>query len=161
MSDYRIERVKQRDIERIVEIYNSNTTFLNNHLGVSNISKKFMLQELEDMKRIGFISSVIKNQQDEIIGICDFKIATEVYLSLLMLDASLKGNGLGKCIYCRLENLFRENNAERIRIDVVYDYEGNVLSFWEKQGFIPKEKIQLQWNGYLSNARKLVKKIKP
>ena len=86
-----------------------------------------------------------------------FKIAEEVYLSLLMIDGKQKRNGLGSRIYSQLEQLFQAEGADRIRIDVVY--EDNVVAFWGKQGFIPCEKIQLEWNGHKSNAIKMVKTI--
>ena len=93
---------------------------------------------------------------------CKFDMATKndidkVYLSLLMIDGKQKRNGLGSRIYSQLEQLFQAEGADRIRIDVVY--EDNVVAFWEKQGFIPCEKIQLEWNGYKSNAIKMVKTI--
>lgn len=33
------------------------------------------------------------------------------------------------------------------------------LNFWKKQGFVPNEKIELEWNGYKSNAIKMHKII--
>lgn len=101
---------------------------------------------------------MIKNSEGNTVGICDFKIAEEVYLSLLMIDAKQKRNGLGSRIYSQLEQLFQSEGADRIRIDVVY-YEDNVVAFWKKQGFIPCEKIRLEWNGHQSNAIKMIKTI--
>ena len=48
---------------------------------------------MEEMKKIGFRSFVIKNSEGNTVGICDFKIAEEVYLSLLMIDGKQKRNG--------------------------------------------------------------------
>lgn len=159
MDNYIIDKVDPNDINGILDIYNSNKTFLCNHMGTSSVSKEFILNEIEEMKRVGFNSSIIKDNKGEIIGLCDFKISDEVYLSLLMIDYKLKGNGLGKTIYNQLERMFKSKNAKRIRIDVVYDYEENVLEFWRKQGFISNEKIELEWNGYKSNAIKMYKII--
>jgi len=102
---------------------------------------------------------VIKDDKGEIIGLCDYSSGDEVYLSLLMIDDKFKGKGLGKLIYNQLEKMFKSKNAKGVRIDVVYEYEGNVLGFWEKQGFISNEKIELEWNGYKSNAYKMYKII--
>ena len=159
MDNYIINTVDQNDIGKIIDIYNSNKTFLENHIGISKVSKDFIVNEIEEMKNIGFSSLVIKNNEDNIVGICDFKIGDEVYLSLLMIDAKLKGNGLGRIIYNQLEKIFKTKNSKRIRIDVVYDYEKNALGFWEKQGFVPSEEIQLEWNGYKSKAVKMYKNI--
>lgn len=54
---------------------------------------------------------------------------------------------------------FKENHANKVRIDVVYNYDHNAVDFWKKQGFIPCEKIQLEWNGYKTNAIKMLKFI--
>ena len=159
MDNYIINTVDQNDITKIIDIYNSNKTFLENHVGISKVSKDFIINEIEEMKNIGFSSLVIKNNEGNIVGICDFKIGDEVYLSLLMIDAKLKGNGLGRIIYNQLEKIFKAKNSKKIRIDVVYDYEENALGFWEKQGFVSSEEIQLEWNGYKSKAIKMYKNI--
>lgn len=159
MDDYTINIIEQNDIASIVDIYNSNKIFLENHMGISSVSQEFILTEIEEMRNMAFNSSIIKDSEGKIVGICDFKIGDEVYLSLLMIDAKLKGNGLGSTIYNQLEKVFKSKNASSIRIDVVYDYEENVLRFWEKQGFVSCEKIQLEWNGHKSKAIKMHKDI--
>lgn len=159
MDKYIFSKVELNDIDKIVQIYNSNESFLMAHMGVSNISKEFISNEINEMKNVGFISPVIKDNKGEIIGVCDFKIQEEAYLSLLMIHSKFKGNGLGKDIYNHLEREFRSNNVKGVRIDVVYDYEENVIRFWEKQGFVSKEKVELEWNGHKSNASKMYKSI--
>ncbi len=159
MDNYIVDTLGQNDINKILDIYNSNKIFLENHLGVTTVSKDFIVKEIEEMKKSGFKSLVIKNNYGTIVGICDLKVADEAYLSLLMLDAKIKGNGLGSSIYNQLEKILKANNVKRIRIDVVDQYEENPLIFWEKQGFKPSEKIQLEWNGYKSKAVKMYKTI--
>lgn len=159
MDNYMIDKADLNDINRILDIYNSNQTFLQNHMGVSSVSREFILREMEEMKKVGYTSSVIKDNKGQIVGLCDFKIGDEVYLSLFMIDSRLKGHGLGKEIYHQLEQMFKSKNAKRIRIDVVYDYDQNVLGFWDKQGFVSSEKVELDWNGYKSNAFKMNKSI--
>lgn len=158
MESCKFDMATKNDIDKILEIYNSNPDFLEKHLGTARVSKKFIANEMQEMKKIGFRSFVIKNSEGNTVGICDFKIAEEVYLSLLMIDAKQKRNGLGSRIYSQLEQLFQSEGADRIRIDVVY-YEDNVVAFWKKQGFIPCEKIRLEWNGHQSNAIKMIKTI--
>ncbi len=87
------------------------------------------------------LEKLFKDCMSNIIGICDFKISEEVYLSLLMIDANQQGKGLGSIVYNQLEKLFKENHSNKVRIDVVYNYDHNAVDFWEKQGFIPCEKI--------------------
>lgn len=45
-----------------------------------------------------------------------------------------------------------EDGKKSIRIDVVNDYQGNVVPFWKKQGFSEKETIMLEWRNKKSNA---------
>ena len=60
MDNYIIDEIDLNAINRILDIYNSNKSFLCNHLGVSSVSKEFILNEIEEMKKIGFNSSIIK-----------------------------------------------------------------------------------------------------
>lgn len=147
MNNYKFEMVTNNDISKILEIYNSNTIFLKNHLGISTVSKEFLIHEIEKMKNMGFQSLVIINNKNNVVGVCDFKISEEIYLSLLMIDSKQRRKGLGSKIYNQLEEFFKSYNAKRVRIDVVYDYENNAVAFWEKQGFIKYENLQLEWNG--------------
>ena len=94
-TDCKFDMATKNDIDKVLEIYNSNSDFLEKHLGASRVSKEFIANEMEEMKKIGFRSFVIKNSEGNTVGICDFKIAEEVYLSLLMIDGKQKRNGLG------------------------------------------------------------------
>lgn len=159
MNKYTFHKIEETHVDLVVKMYNSNKTFLQKHMGISAVTKDFILKEIEEMKNHGFNSLIIKNNRGEIVGVCDFKIEDEVYLSLLMIDAKLKGNGIGGRVYNQLEKIFKSKKASSVRIDVVYDYEENVLEFWEKQGFVANEKIYLYWNGYKLNAIKMYKSI--
>ena len=150
---------EEKDVSSILSIYNSNENFLENHMGVKTISREFIINEIKDMYNMNFKSFVIINHNDEIVGVCDYKIGEEVYLSLLMIDSINKSNGIGSLIYHELEEIFKVNNVKSIRIDVVYNYEENVVGFWEKQGFTSCEEIELDWNGYKSKAVKMNKVI--
>lgn len=159
MNKYTFHKMEDDYVDVVVNIYNSNKTFLQNHMGISRVTKDFILKEIEQMKNHGFDSLIIKNNPGEIVGVCDFKIENEVYLSLLMIDAKHRGNGIGRRVYNQLEKIFKSKKVSSVRIDVVYDYEENVLRFWEKQGYVANEKINLYWNGYKLNAIKMYKSI--
>lgn len=159
MNNIRIYDIELNDIDDIVKIYNSNKKFLYAHMGVSSIYPEFIFNEIDKMKQLGFKSQVIKDGKNYTLGICEYKIDYIVYLSLLMLDSRVKGIGLGKLIYNQLEIMFKSKNVNSVRIDVVYDYKGNALKFWEKQGFTPCGKINLEWNGHKSAAVKMYKTI--
>lgn len=159
MDHYKIDTMTTEDADKVSGIYNSNTSFLENHLGVTAVSEEFILREMAEMKNIGFQSFVIRNNASDIIGICDLKMAEEVYLSLLMIDGKHKRRGTGGGIYRQLEQMFKEKGVRTVRIDVVDGYEDNAVGFWEKQGFTPCEKIQLEWNGCQSEAVVMRKSI--
>lgn len=159
MCTFSINEITEYDLDEVLSIYNSNSSFLKSHIGTAYISKEFIVQELDLMKKMGFKSVVIKNPENSTIAVSDFKIAEETYLSLFVLDASYKEKGFGSRIYCQLENIFKSKGSTKVRIDVVYDYKDTSLGFWEKQGFVPCEKILLEWNGFHSHAMKMLKKI--
>ena len=76
----------------------------------------------------------------------------EVYLSLLMLSANLQGKGVGSHIYLQFEREMIQDGKNSIRIDVVNDYQRNVVPFWKRQGFLEKENVTLAWGKKKSNA---------
>lgn len=51
-----------------------------------------------------------------------------------------------------LKNWVRNEGANVIRIDVVDDYENNVLPFWEKMGFVTKKRDELTWGNKKSSV---------
>ena len=159
MDNYIIEEVKENHIDKIVDIYNSNKKFLKSHMNISSVTSEFSMSEIKEMKDIGFTSTVVKDSRNNVIGVCEFKVNKEVYLSLLMIDGNIKGKGIGHSIYNTLETTFKIKGANKIRIDVVNEYEGNVIGFWEKQGFILGDEIELQWNKKKLRAVKMYKEI--
>lgn len=45
-----------------------------------------------------------------------------------------------------------QDGKNSIRIDVVNDYQRNVVPFWKRQGFLEKENVTLAWGKKKSNA---------
>ena len=143
--------VEQRTIDTTniadaIKIYNSNTDFLMHHLGEDHIDESFLRNELEEMLAHGFTSNYVL-VDNEPIGILDYMINAEgyVYLSLMMITKEKQKKGLGTIVYKYFENWVRNSGAQIIRIDVVDDYENNVLPFWEKMGFEAKRRDELTW----------------
>lgn len=155
-----IRKATKDDVDKIVEIYNSNSKFLTTHLGVELVDNSFINSEMVQMDAVGFLSCVIINvNTGEIIGVLDYKPDTTVYLSLIMLDSKFHGKGLGTLAYNSFEGDMTRSKKQSIRIDVVNDYAGNVVGFWGKQGFIPQKEIQLKWGSKQSNALVMTKSI--
>ena len=51
MANYKIDMITENDIDKILDIYNSNTSFLENHIGIKTVSKKFIVGEIESLKQ--------------------------------------------------------------------------------------------------------------
>ena len=117
------------------------------------VDEAFVSEEAVTMKKVGFHSCVIVNEETQTVqGVLDYKPDDEVYLSLIMLVADLQGKGIGKKIYSLFEAQMSRENRASVRIDVVNDYPGNVVPFWEKLGFAGNETITLEWGNKKSNA---------
>ncbi len=141
------------NIADAINIYNSNTDFLIHHLGEDYIDESFIKNELEEMLAHGFTSNYVL-VDSEPIGILDYMINAEgyVYLSLMMITKEKQKKGLGTIVYKYFENWVRNEGANIIRIDVVDDYENNVLPFWEKMGFVTKKRDELTWGNKKSSV---------
>lgn len=157
---YEIREATETDIKSIVRIYNSNAKFLVNHLGMESVDDKFILNEMQEMKMITFLSCVIIDlSTNMVIGVLDYKPDNTVYLSLLMIDSKHQKCGVGMSVYKQFEKNMHQLGKDSIRIDVVNDYIGNVVGFWKKQGFISKNEIKLSWGQKKSTAVVMIKSL--
>lgn len=159
-NDFYIDLIEIKDLKDIVNIYNSNKTFLKSHIGRENITANWVCDELNTMKKEGFYScKVVQKSLNKIVGLIDFKVDKETYLSLLMIDSNLKGLGIGTNIYKLLEKYIKSCNSTSLRIDVVINYDKNVLNFWIKNGFKRIENITLNWNEQVLPAVVMKKEV--
>lgn len=143
-----IDLVEDRDLNDIIEVYNSNKNFLINHMNSDIVEYKWVIEELELMKKTSFYScKVVEKSSGKIIGIIDFKTGEETYLSLLMIHNDYKNRGIGKLVYRALEEYVRSIKSIGIRIDVVTNYDDRVLNFWVRNGFNKFKDVKLNWTG--------------
>ncbi|WAH40024.1 GNAT family N-acetyltransferase [Alicyclobacillus fastidiosus] len=143
-----IEPIQMVDVENVVEIYNSNTQFLRHHIRDNQVTFQWVVEELESMKSLGFSScKVLRKDVQKIVGIIDFKIDEESYLSLLMIHKDYANRGFGKQIYKAFEEYAISRHSKRIRLDVVTGYNDKVFHFWLENGFDKVENITLNWMG--------------
>lgn len=63
MAQFEIRRALPQDVQRITEIYNSNTEFLLHHLGRERVDRNFIAREMEEMRRVGFLSCVLVERE--------------------------------------------------------------------------------------------------
>ena len=152
-KDFYIDLVHNKDLKDIVEVYNSNKYFLINHMDTDNVKYEWVLEELESMKRNNFYScKVVEKSSGKIIGVVDFKIGEETYVSLIMIHNDYKNKGFGKLIYEALEEYVKSFNSKCMRVDVVINYDDTVLNFWVRNGFIIIKDIELNWTGKILPA---------
>lgn len=83
---------------------------------------------MEKMRRVGFLSCVlVERESGRCVGVLDYRPGACVYLSLLMLDAALRGKGFGTACYSCLKETLRRQGASSVRIDVVEGYPGSAV----------------------------------
>jgi len=148
-----VSLIENNDVLDILEVYNSNVKFLQTHMGKKNVDNQWLEEEIETMKEVGFHScKVVVKKTGKIIGILDFSLKEECYLSLLMIHNEYKNKGYGKEIYSEFEKYIISNEYKSIRIDVVTNYDKNVLDFWKLKGFKVIDNIELNWTGKMLPA---------
>ncbi|MEN2256308.1 GNAT family N-acetyltransferase (plasmid) [Paraclostridium benzoelyticum] len=146
-KDYRIDYATTGDLDKFVNIYNSNLDFLITHIGVSKIDLEWITKEFKEMQSINFnCCKVIDKKNYSIIGLLDFRLGEISYLSLLMIHKDYKSKGIGKQIYNLFERYLQSSNSQSIRIDVVNNYNKNVYKFWTDLGFEKVKDIELEWS---------------
>jgi len=152
-KDFYVDIIDNKDLNEIVEIYNSNKNFLLSHMNMENITGQWVIEEIESMKKAGFYScKIVDIPLGKMIGIIDFKIGKETYLSLLVIHKDLKCRGYGKLILHAFEEYAKTLKSQYIRIDVVTNYDSSVLDFWIKNKFIKFEEVELNWVGKILPA---------
>ncbi|WP_425448320.1 GNAT family N-acetyltransferase [Dethiothermospora halolimnae] len=155
-----VDLIKDEDLNDVMEVYNSNKDFLLSHMNTDKIDYKWIINELNTMKEANFKScKIIEKSSDKLIGIIDYKNGQETYLSLLMLHNNYKNKGYGKIIYNKFEQYIKSLNSSGIRIDVVINYDNNVLNFWTKNGFKKIKDIKLNWTGKVLSAVEMKKNL--
>lgn len=157
-EDFYSDLVDEKDLDEVIDVYNSNKYFLNCHIGKEKVTREWILKELETMKRAGFSSCKIV-KSGKIIGSVDFKAGEETYLSLLIVHSNFKGKGYGKLIFKAFEEFVKSKNSKSIRIDVVTGYDNSVLDFWKNNGFDGTQNVSLNWAGKRLYAVAMKKRI--
>ncbi len=157
-EDLYVDDITESDISGVVQVYNSNTKFLTKHMRIDSITPRWVSDELESMRKVGFTScKVTEKDTDKIVGIIDFQADVESYLSLLMVDSDYANRGFGKQIYKAFEEYIKSQGNRRIKLDVVTGYSDKVLNFWIGNGFHKSEEISLNWNGVILSAVTMIK----
>lgn len=155
-----LSEIHDDDYIKILEIYNSNKSFLHSHLDKNQIDLQWIEEELELMKKMNFKTLKIQEKASgQMIGFIDLKFHEQSYLSLLMIHNDFHNKGYGKAAYALLEEFLLKEKVKNIRIDVVYDYDNIVMQFWINRGFNKVKNIQLRWGDQYLGASMMNKTL--
>lgn len=147
------------DAAAIADVYASNHSFVQAHLQGRAVTEAWILQEQAQMKQAKFISAkLVEKDSGKIVGVLDFCVKKEAYLSLLMFHKDVQGSGAGAEVFRGFETYACTKGAQSIRLEVVLDDPQTAFPFWKKQGFVPVEEVTLHWGDVTLKALQMVKK---
>jgi GNAT superfamily N-acetyltransferase len=122
-------------------------------MGTDHVTPDWVMNEWESMKQSGFLScKAVEKKSGKIVGIIDFNVGEESYLSLLMIHGVAHNQGIGRHIYDAFEEYVKMAHSNSIRLDVVIIYSDNVVKFWSKRRFVKDHDIELNWSGVILPA---------
>ena len=135
-----IRPVTTEDVPAILRVYQGCEDFL--ALGpVAKASREMVLKDLEISKEERGIFCGIYTEQGTMIGIVDFVSNNfqgnphTAFLSLLMIDSSFRGQGVGKVIVEAVENEIRKDNSINVIFSAVQVNNPSAVRFWQRNGY--------------------------
>ncbi|MEF9934862.1 MAG: GNAT family N-acetyltransferase [Clostridium sp.] len=159
-KDFFVDESNAEDIIEITEIYNSNKEFLKKHTNKENVTFDWLLEDLKETRNSGFSPcKIVDKESGAILGILDFKLSSETYLSLFMLHNKYINKGIGKTVFAEFESYAKNNGSHAIRIDVVDSKNEDALRFWVKRGFQKIKEVSLSWGDAILQASLMKKDI--
>ncbi len=158
MENFILYDVSDINVDNVMKIFNSNEEFLIGHLDKPLIDRDFVVNEICNMSNLGFITYILTDLNGREIGMCEYKIGYDVYISLLIVNKDLQNRGIGSQIYRLLESKFKSQGVQKISIEILENGDKSI-DFWLKQGFILEEKTILEWDDKKINARRMIKDL--
>lgn len=135
-----IHPISERDLEAVLEVYRQCEDFL--ALGpVPVASMQMVLKDIEISRGEGGIFCGICQPDGEMIGIIDYVPGDyegdpqAAYLSLLMIAAPYRNQGLGNAIVGAIEDEIRKNPQVRKILAGVQVNNPLAVRFWQREGY--------------------------
>jgi ribosomal protein S18 acetylase RimI-like enzyme len=135
-----IRPIQQDDIEAVLEVYRQCEDFL--ALGpVATASMEMVLQDLEISKKEGGIFCGIYTTEQKMIGIVDYVpdyyqgSHQTAFLSLLMIAATFRDQGIGKAVVTAIESEIRKDPQITVILSGVQVNNPQAIRFWQRNGY--------------------------
>lgn len=135
-----IRPVMQGDLEATLHVYRHCEDFL--ALGpIAMASMEMVLKDLEVSKEEGGIFCGIYTEEGKMIGLVDYVPSNfdgnshAAFLSLIMIDPSFRGRGVGKAIVEAVENEIRKDKSVTVILSAVQVNNPKAIKFWQRNGY--------------------------
>jgi ribosomal protein S18 acetylase RimI-like enzyme len=135
-----IRPVTEKDLEAVLQVYQHCEDFL--ALGpVMKASMEMVLKDLEISEGEGGIFCGVYTEDGKMIGVVDYipnnyqGNENVAYLSLLMIDALFRNQGIGKAVFDAVESEIRKNPLVTIFLAGVQMNNPQAVRFWQGCGF--------------------------
>jgi RimJ/RimL family protein N-acetyltransferase len=142
VADHSLELrpIAQEDVEAVLEVYRQCEDFL--ALGpVSTASREMVLKDIQMSKDQGGIFCGIYMPAGKMIGVIDYVPAhwegnpQTACLSLLMIAAPFRGQGIGAAVVAAFENEIRKDTQITAIDSGVQVNNPQAIKFWQRQGY--------------------------
>ncbi len=142
IADHSLEvrPIAQKDVDAVLEVYRQCEDFL--ALGpVATASREMVLKDIEISKDQGGIFCGIYLPDGKMIGIIDYVPnhwegePRTACLSLLMIAAPFRGQGIGAAVVAAFENEIRKDTRITTIDSGVQANNPQAIEFWQRQGY--------------------------
>ncbi|MEG1687042.1 MAG: GNAT family N-acetyltransferase [Angelakisella sp.] len=158
---FSLEQAADEDVDTITALFNSNPEFLHGHLGLDAINYAWIIAQQTQMREQHFVTAkLVERASGKVVGYCEYRHGETAYLSMFLMEGGIQGRLLGTAAYEMLEHYLFDNGSKAARIDVVFGYEGDTVSFWQKRGFSTMQDIKINWGRKILDAHVMVKLLK-
>jgi len=135
-----IRNVTGNDVEAILDVYCHCEDFL--ALGPEPKASLVMVQkDIDECRDEGGVFRGIFNAEGKMIGVADYVPFgfkgkfQDAFISLLMIAASHRGQGIGAEVVSRIEDEIRQNPGVESILSAVQINNPDAIRFWQKNGY--------------------------
>ena len=139
-NSFEIRNVTQDDLDAVLAVYQQCEDFL--ALGpVPIASMEMVLKDIEISQREGGVFCGIYTTDGKMIGVVDYiphnfeGEAQFAFLSLLMIAAPFRNQGIGKAVVKTIENEIRKDAQIKAILSGVQVNNSQAVQFWQKNGY--------------------------